>query len=75
MSAEYEIKVHQLRSEYIDAAIAELTAVCNAVQSTGEDRIARLRQDAEEAGQKAQSLFEQFIQCVNDHRATQESEN
>ena len=43
MSAEYEIKVHQLRSEYIDAAIAELTAVCNAVQSTGEDRIARLR--------------------------------
>ena len=71
----YERTVMQLRAEYMDAAIGECATICNAVMSRDPGRLERLRQDAEEAGIKAQVAFEAFVNYVNDNRANKENEN
>jgi len=71
----YERQVHELRSWYIDAAIAELNLVCNLVLNEDPLRSEFLLAEAEKAGERAQSSFEKFVECVTNYRASKENED
>jgi ABC-type transporter Mla subunit MlaD len=69
-----EAQIHQARSEYLDAAIAEINAVANTVENRRDDLAELLRQRAQEAGELAQEKFETFVSLVETYKATKDNE-
>ena len=67
-------RVHQARSEYVDAAIGETQAVCNAIEAS-EERVEELSQLAQLAGDHAQQKFETFVALVAELKASKADEN
>lgn len=67
-------RVHQARSEYLDAAIAETQAVCNSIEASDE-RVEELLQIAQLAGDYAQQKFEAFVTIVAESKASKADEN
>lgn len=61
------LEVYEARVAYLDAAIAEITAVCNVVEAPAEKQD-ELRKIAQLAGDNAQQKFEAFTQLA-DRRA------
>lgn len=60
----YNERVHNLRIEYLDAAIAEINAVCNVIENDDPDKIDIIRQQAQLLGDKAGAKFNEFIQAA-----------
>jgi hypothetical protein len=73
MTLAYDI--HQARSLYISAAVAEANAICNVLESTKEDLLPTLREKAEEAGTHAQESFERFVSLLQTRELSQENAN
>jgi len=70
-----EARIHQARSEYLSASIAEINDVCNAVENQDEAKVELLRERAQESGKLAQEKFDNFVQAVAERKASQDNEN
>jgi hypothetical protein len=65
--------IHQARSEYLSAAIAETNAVCNLIEAD-DDKAKLLKEVARQAGATAQEKFEEFLTAVNKAKASKGDE-
>jgi len=73
--ADIDTEIHQARIEYLDAAIAEINAVCNSVENEDEAKTDVIRQEAQTRGEVAQEKFERFVQLVESRKASKANEN
>ena len=69
MSYELDQRVFDARVEYMSAAIAEITMVCNAAESTDEATRESRTKLAQLAGENAQAKFETFLLEVEARQA------
>ena len=56
-------EIYNARVVYLDAAIAEINAVCNTVEASP-DRLEETKQIAQLAGENAQSKFDAYLSLV-----------
>ena len=61
--------IHQARSEYLSAAIAETNSVCNLIEAN-EQMTEVLKEIARQAGDTAQEKFDAFLTAVNEAKAS-----
>mgnify|MGYP006282530333 CR=1 FL=1 len=63
--SDLDLEIYNARVAYLDAAIAEINAVCNVVEATDETKKNELRQLAQLTGDNAQQKFDAFSQLCD----------
>ena len=60
----YNEILRQARTEYVDAALAEMNAVCNVIENDEMDKVEMKMKRAQELGEIAQQKYWDFVQVA-----------
>ena len=60
----YNETLRQSRTEYVDAALAEMNAVCNVIENDEMDKVEMKMKRAQELGEIAQQKYWDFVQVA-----------
>jgi len=63
----YNEILRQARTEYVDAALAEMNAVCNVIENDEMDKVEMKMQRAQELGQIAQQKYWSFVEVARSY--------
>ena len=63
----YNEPLRQARIDYVDAALAEMNAVCNVIENDEMDKVEMKMQRAQELGQIAQQKYWSFVEVARSY--------